>query len=123
MGKRVTEDWKPQHDDMLMGWVTDAMVVMGTKWGEVGLAVVTERESKRKIGVWLSRSVLRGLFNEQRPAPGSAVVIRYIGKKVSPSSGRTYHRYTMRTETSMPPTGNDWIEDITDEFETRKATR
>lgn len=105
-----------------MGRVTDAMVVMATRRGEVALAVVTEKDSKRKIGVWLSRSVLRTLFNEQRPALGSAVVIRYIGTMTSPSSGRTYHNYTMRTETSMPYTGNDWIEDITDELERHKAS-
>jgi hypothetical protein len=123
MGKRTDTDWQPTPGDTLMGTLTDAMLVNGTRYGDTPLAVVTDKDTGTKHGVWLSRSMLLRLFNETRPAPGSKLVIRYDGTAVSPSSGRTFHTYRMRVETGMPLVSLEWIDDIVAELKQRKAKR
>lgn len=121
MGKRTDTDWQPAPGDTLMGTLTDAMLVTGTRYGDTPLAVITDKDTGTKYGVWLSRSMLARLFNETRPALGSKLVIRYDGTAVSPSSGRTYHTYSMRVETGMPIRSIEWIDDILPALETHKT--
>jgi hypothetical protein len=123
MGQRIDKNWEPEPGNTLMGTLTDAMVVNGTRYGDTPLAVITDKDAGTKHGVWLSRSMLLRLFNEKRPAPGSKVVIRYNGTAVSPSSGRTYHTYRMRVETRLPFVSLEWIDDIVAELNQRKAKR
>ena len=110
MGRRIETDWAPTEiGEQLAGTLTDGMVVTDTRWGDVAVAVITEEHTGTKVGVWLSRKVLRRLFEEQRPSPGSLIVIQYNGERTS-SAGHQYHLYVLITDTTLSNDSGTWIE-------------
>ena len=121
MGRRIDENWQPEPGDDLTGRITDAMVVVGTRYGDIDVAVVTDAETGIKYGVWLSRTVLKRVFEEKRPALGALIYIGYVGPETAKGSGYTYHVYQIGCADRLEVTGRDWIEDFVDEA--RKSRR
>ena len=112
MGRRLNKDWEANEaGDELAGTLTDAMIVPGTRWGDVVVAIITEDSTGIKYGLWLSRKVLVSKFNQIRPAPGSLIVVLYKGTKVS-KAGHEYHDYVIIASDTMPPSGEPWIDDF-----------
>jgi hypothetical protein len=114
IGKRIHQNWEPEPGDDLVGIVTDALVVEGTRWGYVVVAVMTDIRDVM-WGVWLSRTVLKRLFEEKRPQIGALISIVYLGPETSGSTGYTYHNYMMGGGPSIDVTGREWAEDAIDE--------
>jgi hypothetical protein len=109
MSRRVGQDWMPDEGDVVAGTIIDAMVVPTIKLGDVPLAVIKERDTDIKFGCWLTPKMLRRLFDEKRPAPGSKVVIQFNGKRDG-NKGREYKHFTVRVERSLEHDGTTWIE-------------
>jgi hypothetical protein len=65
------------------------------------------RTDDGEVGVWLWHTVLRQGFARLRPQPGEAVLVRYLGKRTSESSGRNYHAYTVDAP-AREPIEPDW---------------
>jgi hypothetical protein len=120
MGRRINSNWEPEPGDNLLGIVTDAMVVEGTRYGDIDVAVITDLQDV-KWGVWLSRTVLKRIFEEMRPQIGALFSLTYLGPHESKSSGYTYHLYSGGGGPRIEVTGRDWVEDAIDEA--RKARR
>ncbi len=109
MSRRLDQDWTPDEDDLLGGSIIDVMTVPTIKYGDVDLAVIRERNTDIKWGVWHTPKMLKTLFERQRPAPGSLIAIQYNGKRGS-AKGRQYKHFSMRVERSLEDDGTTWIE-------------
>lgn len=67
-------------EDLVIGRLVD----MAEQEGEFGLVkiIVLEMEDGKRIGVWLSRMVLKNEVTAARPQWGERVGIRYLGKQL-----------------------------------------
>jgi hypothetical protein len=91
--ERGAKRWEPEPGDTLSG------VIMKVGWYDSGeyepsmfliFKDVTEHETYR---VWV-KTVLANQLNEEAPAIGQLMAIRYDGK-VEGQTGRAYHNYTV----------------------------
>jgi hypothetical protein len=79
--------------------------------------ILTIREEDGELTtVWLFATVLRAKVRQQRPAPGSAIVLRYEGTQTRQSGDGEYHVYGVEVEQSFPGGDPDDFDDWYREF-------
>jgi hypothetical protein len=84
---RDWQSWVPGGDaekyftgDLVVGRLVD----MAEQEGEFGITeiIVLEQEDGKRIGVWLSRTVLRNEVMNAKPQWGERIGIKYLGKQL-----------------------------------------
>lgn len=98
--------WKPQPGESLVGRI----VQYGTgqsSFGPVRTAIV-EQDNGERVSLWLSSTVLLGLFREHRPKTGERIGLRFLGKHPT----KNYKRYALivdrpEAELSFEPLGGE----------------
>ena len=96
--------WRPSEGDELVG----ELIETDTRQAEHGdYPVLTfQTDDDARVAVHAFHSVLRNGLAKLSPQVGDRVVIRYLGTKISRSTGRTFHAY--RVSSDGPPKPFDW---------------
>jgi len=110
-GGQLPPPWDPKPGDVLVG-VIERYATMRTKRGDqvrVAVIRVEDEESElttERLSVWLSRTALRGRFEEHNPQVGDRVAIQYNGERSS-AAGNRYHDYGLAVEHVTPQAFGD----------------
>jgi hypothetical protein len=96
--------WDPQPGDMLCGTVLSFSVGQ-TKVGERRVCTVSDIDTGKQVAIWLSRSMLQSLFEEQHPQVGDTICVKYHGvRQPKRAGGSGYHALQVVRSTSNRPT-------------------
>ena len=102
--------WKPQEEgpgSEIAGRVVAVDEVEGN-WGKKPVLTLETPEGERTV--WASHSVLRSKLEEQPPAPGARILIRYEGTNTS-AAGHEYHVYELAVDSTLAvPNGRSWVD-------------
>ena len=92
-------NWKPAEGEILKGKLLNGAIVDGD-YGPCKILNV-ETEDGSVVTVWAGNKLLADAVDQQAPAPGKGVVIKYGGmKKPSKPGGREYKLFTLACEES-----------------------
>lgn len=103
--------WQPAPGDGIEGRLCGYEKRV-TKYGEARVAVL-EVAAGERIGVWVTPTVLKKLFQEQKPSAGDWVAIKFWGA----AEGKQYHLYSMAVEKVQKPARDEQWQDDGDPFD------
>ena len=89
--------WRPKAGEVLVGEIENYDAGF-TPYGEVRTVIVKREDTGERVSVWLSSTVLLGLFNRHKPKRGERIGLKYLGK--DPHKG--YHRYQLLVDREEP---------------------
>lgn len=92
--ERGADKWEPEAGDVIEGIITKTGWYDGGEYTPSLWLMVKNIETEDSVRVYCP-TVLRNQVNEEAPAMGSGVAIRYEGRQLSEKSGRKYHDYTL----------------------------
>lgn len=96
----------PDHDDVLRGYLV--RIGYAAAAYDTAPILTIRREDGEYVLVWLFAAVLKAKIGQQRPAPGSAIVLRYGGMQTRQSGDGEYHVYGVEVEQPIPGDGDDF---------------
>jgi len=89
--------WRPQEGDILVGMI-ESYGIRTTEYGQVRTVTILDEEADDaddpRVTVWLSRTVLRGCFENQAPQVGDRIGIKYAGMHET----KGYHLYHLKVD-------------------------
>jgi len=83
--------WNPAEGETLKGIFMTVEYVKG-KWGWNPVGVIKDVGTQESVTVWFSPSILKEQVESLKPAPGTAIAIRYDGEQKS-EAGRMYKKH------------------------------
>lgn len=91
--ERNADRWEPEAGDTINGVITKVAWYDGGDYEPSMYLIFKDIEADKSIRIWV-KTVLARALNEEAPAIGQHVAIRYDGREVG-QSGRKYHNYTL----------------------------
>jgi hypothetical protein len=85
------DSWNPAAGETLKGVFMTVEYVNG-KWGWNAVGVIKDIETQDAVTVWFSPTILKDQMDSLKPAPGTAIAIRYDGEQKS-EKGRNYKKH------------------------------
>jgi len=92
--ERGADKWQPDAGDILEGILTKTGWYDGGEYDPSLWLIIKDMEDDTSVRVYCP-TVLKNQVNEEAPAIGSGVAIRYEGRVTAEKSGRKYHDYTL----------------------------
>jgi hypothetical protein len=93
------QHWKPEPGDTLLGTLRGLKPAQGP-FGQ-GHMLIIETEGGELWSMWLT-AFLKAELEAQGARPGTLVGVKYLGKGISKSSGKTYNRYEVVVQDPLP---------------------
>ena len=91
--ERNADRWEPEPGDTISGVITKVGWYDGGEYEPSMYLIFRDIEANKSVRIWV-KTVLSRALNEEAPAIGQHVAIRYDGREVG-QSGRKYHNYTL----------------------------
>jgi hypothetical protein len=96
--------WRKEEEPELAGYMVERGPRELADGQRCDVVILADARTGEHRAVWLWHEVLRGRFDELRPARGELVLVQYAGKAPSQADPtRSYHRYVVVVDRDEPP--------------------
>jgi hypothetical protein len=100
-------EWRPSPGDELIGTVVGAALEPDRYQIWIPIVIVEEHDTNRRYEIWARHASMQRLIEQERPAPGSLILARYISRYWTANNHSAY-RYLLVTNDTLPPHIDGW---------------